>query len=114
MAKLKLERKQQEPQGMLGGGMMVTPTLDENYWAYRVKLSNKQAVVGFPKFGTIGIGFAVEDDNWNTNLPAGEAAESIAAHIAVNKGDDKIDDADVVAAIRLIQQAVDADRIGGQ
>ena len=30
-----------------------------------VRLSDAQAILGFPKYLTIGIGFAIEDD-WNT------------------------------------------------
>ena len=115
MADLVLERKDQEMRGDLGGGIMVTPVLGGDYWAYRVRLTEKQAVIGFPKFGVIGIGFAVEDADWNSNLPSSSPAREIAAHIAINKGDDSIDEADVYAAIRLIQDAVLADkRIGGQ
>ena len=40
--------------------LMITPPLDEDYWLFRVKLYEDQAIVGFPKFGTIGIGFAQE------------------------------------------------------
>lgn len=110
MKELNLERKKQELGGIIGcGTLMVTPPLGENYWSYRVQLSEKQAVLGFPKFNTLAIGFAVEDEDWNTNLSFVRDAEVIARHIAVNKGDDSIDDADVVAAIRLIQEAVKAD-----
>jgi hypothetical protein len=107
---LKLERRNQaDKTPILGGGVMLTPAIDEDYWAYRVRLSAEQAVVGFPKFGTIGIGFAVEED-WNTNLPYTCATESIFGHIEDNKGDDSISDDDVRAAIALIQQAARKDR----
>ena len=86
-----------------------TPPIDEGYWAYRVKLSDTQAIVGFPKFGTIGIGFAVEED-WNSNLPYGIETEDIFRHIAHNKGDDSISDDDVREAIRLVQEAAREDR----
>ena len=56
---MELERKTQHDRPPLGGVLMVTPALSESYWAYRVKLSDKQAMLGFPKFGTIGIGFAI-------------------------------------------------------
>ena len=67
---LKLERQGQEDKtpvfGAKGRGVaMITPPIDEDYWAYRVRLSDTQSIVGFPKFGTVGIGFAVEED-WNT------------------------------------------------
>lgn len=75
---LVLERKEEHDNPPIGGVIMITPALNEDYWAYRVRLSEKQAIVGFPKFGTIGIGFAVEDDDWNTNLPySGCSAEEI-------------------------------------
>ena len=106
MAHLILERKDQEQKGDLGGGIMVTPVLGGDYWSYRVRLTEKQAVLGFPKFGQIGIGFAVEDADWNSNLPASSPTRQIAAHIAINKGDDSIDEVDVYAAIRMIQDAV--------
>ena len=111
MADLVLERKDQEMRGNLGGGIMMTPRLGGDYWSYRVRLTETQAVLGFPKFGVVGIGFDVEDADWNTNLPASSTAEEIAAHIAANKGDDSIDDADVLAAIRLIQDAVLEDKV---
>lgn len=98
--------------------LMLSPALGEDYWTYRVKLSNTQAVVGFPKFGTIGIGFAREDVDWNTNLPYKVEAERILAHIRKNKGgdgttphpDDQISDDDVLEAIRMIQVAARLDR----
>jgi len=90
----------------------MTPPIDEDYWAYRVKLSETQAVVGFPKFGTIGIGFAVEDDDWNVNLPYSVETERIFEHIQKNKGDDSITDDAVREAISLVQQAAREDRKG--
>lgn len=107
-AELTLERRDQAAGGHVGNGIAVTPALDENYWSYRVRLTDTQAVLGFPKFWTIGIGFAVEED-WNTNLPYTSDAAEIADHIGHNKGDDSISDDDVIAAIRLIQAAVAED-----
>lgn len=92
-----------------GGIVMMAPIVDEDYWAYRVQLSDTQAIVGFPKFTTIGIGFAVEED-WNTNLPYKVDTEAIFDHIAHNKGDDSITDEDCLTAIGMIQQAVREDR----
>ena len=111
MTELVLERKSQQDKTPTAGGgdgplLMFTPKLGEDYWAYRVLLSGKQAVVGFPKFMTIGIGFAVEDDSWNTNFPYTCSTEEIFQHIKDNKGDDAIGDDDVREAIRLIQAAV--------
>lgn len=112
---LTLERRGQDNETVVLGpadgsvAVMMTPPIGEDYWAYRVRLTETQAVVGFPKFTTIGIGFAVED-NWNTNLPYTCETDEIFHHIAHNKGDDSIADDDVVAAIRLIQEAATADR----
>lgn len=112
---LKLERRSQENETpVLGGGMvMMTPSVDEDYWAYRVRLSGSQAILGFPKFVTIGIGFAAEED-WNTNLPYACETEEIFQHIKHNKGDDDIADDDVRAAIALVQEAARADRDGAK
>lgn len=112
---LTLERRnQQDKSPILGGGMAVmTPPIDEDYWAYRVRLSDKQAIVGFPKFSTIGIGFAVEED-WNTNFPYTVDTEETFQHIKHNKGDEAISDDDVRAAIALVQQAAREDRDGAR
>jgi hypothetical protein len=101
---LVLETKTQAEGGLIGGGIMITPPLGEDYWEYRVRLSDTQAVVGFPKFGTIGIGFAAEED-WNANLPYTCGTEEIYAHIQHNKGDESITRADCLQAIRMIQDA---------
>lgn len=100
---------------------MVTPLIEENYWVYRVKLNDRQAVVGFPKFSTIGIGFAVEAD-WNTNLPYMCQTIEIVSHIWHNvdsqkpEGDeygevegDNITVAEVYAAVGAIQDAIALD-----
>lgn len=108
---LTLERRDQinKTPMVLGGLVMMTPNINEDYWAYRVQLSDKQAIVGFPKFTTIGIGFAVEED-WNTNFPYTCETEEIFQHIKDNKGDNSISDDDVRAAIRMVQEAATADR----
>lgn len=85
--------------------VMVTPDINEDYWMFRVKLSSKQAIVGFPKFSSIGIGFSKEID-WNTNLPSNCEAEYIFNHIKVNKGSKLIKDEDCIRAIEMIQEAV--------
>lgn len=87
--------------------VMVTPAIDEDFWLWRVPVSAKQAIVAFPKFGVIGIGFQVEED-WNTNLPSSTPAEEIYAHIRHNKGDDSITDQTCIDAINLIQEAIKA------
>jgi hypothetical protein len=108
-----LERRAEQDRTVHVGVAAITPAIDENYWSYRVRLSDTQAVVGFPKFGTIGIGFAVEED-WNTNFPYRIAAEETFEHIKHNKGDDAIRDEDVLAAIELVRQAAIEDRGGVQ
>lgn len=86
------------------GVVMLTPSIGEDYFIFRVKLSDTQAVLGFEKFGTVGIGFAQEED-WNTNLPYTCSAQEILDHIRHNKGDDAISDDDVLEAIELVQAA---------
>lgn len=89
--------------------VVMTPPVGEDYRRYRVKLgTGGQAVVGFPKFFTVGVGFAVEDD-WNTNLPYTCDTEQIFQHIRHNKGDDDIPDTDVINAIAMVQEAIRAD-----
>lgn len=87
-------------------GIMMTPSVGKkDYWMFRVKVSKKQAVIGFPKFGTIGVGFEVEDASWNTNLPYSCPTSQIFNHIKKNKGSKTIKDADCMEAIRMIQAA---------
>lgn len=110
---LTLERRDQmdeTPELRVGGAVAIlTPPIHEGYWAYRVRLSAKQAIVGFPKFGTIGIGFAVEED-WNTNLPYSCSAEEIYEHIQHNKADADIARDACIEAIEMIRSAVRMDR----
>lgn len=47
----------------VGGALMMTPPLGEGYWEYRVMLGDRQAVVGFPKFSTIGGDDAISDED---------------------------------------------------
>lgn len=92
--------------------VMLTPPIKSDYWAYRVRVADGQAVVGFGKFGTIGIGFA-EEEVWNTNLPYTADAEMIRRHIWHNRAPlpDSVESAAlVVRAIELIQAAVAEDR----
>jgi len=87
-----------------GAILMITPPINENYWLYRVPLSETQAIVGFPKFRVIGIGFQKETD-WNTDLPSVTDALEIYEHIKHNKGDRKIRKEHCLEAIRMIQRA---------
>jgi len=89
----------------IGGVVMITPSIDETYWSYRVKLYKDQAILGFPKFGQIGVGFAKEED-WNTNLPTHCSAKIIFNHIKHNKLYDEISDNDCIKAIEMIRKAV--------
>lgn len=108
--KLVLETRDQGNETLVVGdstsAVALTPPVGEDYWSHRVRLSDTQAVVGFPKYSTTGIGFAVEEGSWNTNLPYHMPTDRILAHIIDNKGDEAIDDADVREAIVMIQLAV--------
>jgi len=114
--KLHLEIREQQDNTAVAqigdAAAMVTPYVEEDYWAYRVQVSDTQAVVGFPKFTTVGIGFQVEED-WNTNLPYTVDAEKICDHIWHNRGDSipKKRREDVVNAIRLIQSQAMIDKL---
>ena len=83
---------------------MITPNINKEYWALRVKVSKTQAIVGFSKFGCIGIGFQIEKGSWNTNLPSNYSATHIYNHIEENKGSKSIKKEDCIAAIKLIQK----------
>lgn len=106
---LRLERKDETDSGVINDRISITPAIGEDYWAYRVIVGEHQAIVGFPKFSTVGIGFAVEED-WNTNLPYRCDTDEIWNHIKHNKGDEAIPDEWCIEAIKLIQAAVHADR----
>jgi len=87
--------------------IMVTPLgLNEDYWLFRVRLHEDQAIVGFPKFTTVAIGFAKEEASWNTNLPYTYDATIIYEHIKKNKKYDEIADEQCLEAIKMIQQAL--------
>lgn len=106
---LTVERRHQlDLTGRLGE-MMMTPAVHPGYWSYRVAVSEKQAIVAFPKFETIGVGFQYEQD-WNTNLPWTCDPETILDHIAHNKDDSTIPDALCLEAIKMIQDAITEDK----
>ena len=109
MKTLVLEQKKQPDTTLIHGNVAITPKINKDYWEYRVKLTDTQAIVGFPKFFTIGVGFAGEEDR-NTNLPYTCEAEKIYDHIKNNKGDRGISRKDCIAAIRLIQKAAASDQ----
>lgn len=106
---LTLERRHQADLTGRIGNMTMTPAIHPGYWSYRVAVSEKQAVVGFPKFDTVGIGFQYETD-WNTNLPWTCDPETILDHIAHNKEDDTVADGLCLQAIIMIQAAIAEDR----
>ncbi len=86
------------------GRIMITPPIDDDYWLFRVGVSDIQGIICFPKFGTFGIGFQLEED-WNTNLPYTCNTMEIYNHIKHNKGDAKISKAICIEAIKMVQDA---------
>jgi hypothetical protein len=96
--------KDAEPLKIAKTTIMITPPINEDYWVFRVAVSENQAIVGFEKFFTIGIGFQHEED-WNTNLPYQSSAQEILDHISHNKGDNSIPDKTCLEAIQLVQDA---------
>jgi hypothetical protein len=112
MPDLVLETKGQEPGGIVWDEtVMITTPLGEDYWAYRVLLNDTgQAILGFPKFSTIGIGFAQEEDG-NTNLPYTCSTEEIFEHIKHNKADPEIPDSRVLVAIEMVRAKAMLDRV---
>ena len=81
--------------------MVMSPDVKAN-WIARVRLSDEQAIIAFPKFGTVGVGFEVEAKDWNTNLPTSCDAAEIYDHIKVNKGSRGISKAACIRAIQLV------------
>lgn len=82
--------------------VMVAPPVDEDYWIFRAKLFKDQAVVAFPKFSGIAIGFAQEED-WNTNLPCECQPEVIFNHIKHNKKYSEISNEKCLEALKSIR-----------
>lgn len=85
------------------GTILFTPPLDGDYWIFRVRLYEDQALLVFPKFGILGCGFAQEAD-WNTNLPIKCPAEQIYAHIKHNKKYKQISEQDCLDALIALQK----------
>lgn len=96
-----------------GDNILITPPIGDDYWLFRVKLTKAQAIIGFPKFGTIGIGFAKEKD-WNTNLPYKCDAAEIFNHIKHNKCSRTISDDLCIAAIEMVRAAAFTLKSGAQ
>jgi hypothetical protein len=84
--------------------VLITPNIGEDYWVFRIKLFKDQALLAFPKFWTMGIGFALEED-WNTNLRYDVEAHKIFYHIKCNKRYKEIRDQECIAAIKVLQKA---------
>ena len=89
---------------------MFTPDIDEDYWIMRVKLyhdkklDKDQSIVAFPKFGMIGIGFAIESD-WNTNLPYQTDTERLYNWIKRNKKYRAITKQTCLEGLKMLQEA---------
>ena len=86
----------------IGKNVLITPCVSEDYFLFRIPLYKDQAILGFPKFGVIGVGFAQEED-WNTNLPSSCDALEIYNHIKKNKKYKQIKKLDCIKAIEMIQ-----------
>ena len=87
-----------------GGIIMFTPAINEDYYIMKVNLYKDQALVAFPKFGLIGIGFAQESD-WNSNLPYQVPAERLYKHIRSNKKYRAITKQMCLEGLKLLQEA---------
>ncbi len=79
--------------------------MDEQYYILKVNLFKDHSILAFPKFGTIGIGFALEDD-WNCNLPISCTNERIYNHIKHNKKYKEITKKDCIKAIDMIKSCL--------
>ena len=86
-------------------GILITTPTNEDFWLFKVPLSNGQAVVGFPKFRTIGIGFLKEEYDWNCNFPYTTDAKETYEHIKDNRRPAKERKPTIIKAIKMIQEA---------
>jgi len=105
---LALERRSPEPPPLAGGH----PWAPGTPWYYRVALGCGQAVIGFPKFTTIAIGFQAEPVHLDLNYSYDRGTETIFRHIYPNKGSSEIGDARCREAIRMVQEAAARDLAG--
>jgi hypothetical protein len=81
------------------GTISITPPVGAEYFLARVPLFKDQAIVIFPKFFTIGCGFA-QEENWNVNLPIRTcSSQEIYEHIKGNKKYDEITEEQCISAI---------------
>jgi hypothetical protein len=95
-----------------GGVITITPPIDSDYYIARVPLAKGQAIQIFPKFFSVGCGFAQEDD-WNANLPLSCEAEEIYDHIKHNKAHKEITRAQCLEAIRELQSFAEENHLQG-
>ncbi len=70
-----------------------------------VRFENGQRLVGFPKFGTWGVGFWDHNGDANCNLPFDQEADEIWEHIKGNS-DVPMDKEEVLQAIAVLQVAI--------
>jgi hypothetical protein len=87
-----------------GGIIMFTPDIDKDYYIMKVNLYKDQALVAFPKFGLIGVGFALESD-WNTNLPYQTDTERLYNWIKRNKKYRAITKQTCLEGLKMLQAA---------
>lgn len=93
-------------ESVISTNIAITPPIENpEYWMFRVKVSSDQAIVAFPKFFTMGIGFQVENDNYNTNLPYKCGLDVIWDHIRCNKGNSSIPDSRCIEALKMVIDA---------
>jgi len=110
MKKLIIEVNQNKIKDPCAGKIiMITPPINQDYWLYRIQLFEDQYLLAFPKFGTIGIGFSIEDD-WNTNLPFTCEAEEILNHIWHNRRYVAIKKKRTLRAIKMLQDYITLER----
>jgi hypothetical protein len=98
---------------------MMTPSLDEDFWLMRVPLTDHQALVVFPKLGSMGCGYQLEEGGWNVNLPLDgnrdfERHVKLVQHIDVNRirpcETDWIPQLIVLAAVGMLDELVGRNR----
>lgn len=86
---------------------IMTPQLTPDYWTYRVALSNGNAIVAAPEFGTLGIRYQIEDE-YNVTNRWDYTANEIEALIRRNRPANTTRE-EAMSAIRKIQGAIRAD-----
>lgn len=103
---LKLRRRAEEDQTQVAPNLSIGRSGGDDYWAYRVDLSDKQALIGFPKHGTIGVDFL---HNHGQDLPYSVNPERLADFFSRGRllgGDETMPRANVIHAIKMIREAV--------